>query len=84
MPTARRSPVIRRCAIACASAFAAHNANAPGGSTRVARAMLLADAPDQAAGEVTDKGSINQQCALALRASTAIAVLLGAAPHPDG
>ncbi len=83
-PDADRATLARHPAVRdrLRSAFAAHNANAPGGSTRVARAMLLADAPDRAAGEVTDKGSINQQCALALRAPS-VAVLLGAAPHPD-
>jgi hypothetical protein len=42
---------------------------------------LLDDAPNRAEGEITDKGSINQQRALALRAA-AVALLLGP-PHPD-
>lgn len=40
-----------------------------GSSTFVARAMLLREPPDAAAGELTDKGSINQRAFLANRAS---------------
>ena len=42
-------------------------ARGTGSSTFVARAMLLRDAPDAAAGELTDKGSINQRAFLANR-----------------
>jgi feruloyl-CoA synthase len=49
-------------------ALAKHNAGASS-STRVARALLLATGPNRDAGEITDKGSINQQRALALRAA---------------
>jgi feruloyl-CoA synthase len=73
-----RHPAVREC---IRSAFAAHNANAAGGSTRVTRALLLDDAPNRGEGEITDKGSINQQRALALRAA-AVALLLGP-PHAD-
>ncbi|MGB8266089.1 MAG: AMP-binding protein [Candidatus Velthaea sp.] len=46
---------------AFARALAAHNANAAGSSTRIARALVLGGPPDRAAGEITDKGSINQR-----------------------
>jgi feruloyl-CoA synthase len=39
-----------------------------GSSNRIARAAILADAPSIEAGEVTDKGSINQRAVLARRA----------------
>jgi len=52
-----------------AAALAAHNAGATGSSTRIARARLLHEAPDRAAGEITDKGSLNQRRALDHRAA---------------
>jgi feruloyl-CoA synthase len=54
---------------AIVAALAAHNAAAPGSSTRVVRARMLRDAPDRAAGEITDKGSLNQRRALDHRAA---------------
>jgi feruloyl-CoA synthase len=83
LPAADRATLARHPAVRAhiRSAFAAHNAGARGSSTRVARALLLDDAPNRAEGEITDKGSINQQRALALRAA-AVALLLGP-PHPD-
>ena len=45
-----------------------------GSSTRLARLVLLRDAPSIDAGEVTDKGSINQRAVLANR-SSAVAAL---------
>jgi len=41
----------------------------PGHSTRVARALLLADPPSIDAQEATDKGSVNQKAVLAHRAA---------------
>jgi feruloyl-CoA synthase len=43
-------------------------ATATGGSTRIARAALLEEPPSLDAGEVTDKGTINQKAVLARRA----------------
>ena len=54
---------------AIAAALAAHNALATGSSTRIARARVLDEAPDRAAGEITDKGSLNQRRALDHRAA---------------
>jgi feruloyl-CoA synthase len=47
----------------------AHNAAAPASSTRVVRASIVPEAPNRAAGEITDKGTINQRRALDLRAA---------------
>jgi feruloyl-CoA synthase len=44
------------------------NAEHPGSSERVARAILLSDTPSIDAGEITDKGYINQRLALERRA----------------
>jgi feruloyl-CoA synthase len=43
-------------------------ARSTGGSTRIARALLLAAPLSIDAGEITDKGSINQRAVLAARA----------------
>jgi feruloyl-CoA synthase len=52
-----------------------------GSSTRVARAVLMAEPPSMDKGEMTDKGSINQRAVLASRA--ALAEQLYAEPLPD-
>jgi len=44
-----------------------HNDSHPGSSTRVGRAMLMAEPPSMDAGEITDKGYINQSTSLARR-----------------
>jgi feruloyl-CoA synthase len=49
-------------------ALAEHNARSPGNSTRIARALVSPAPPAAAAGEITDKGSVNQRRALANRA----------------
>ena len=41
----------------------------PGSSTRVERAILMADPPSMDKGEMTDKGSINQRSVLKNRAA---------------
>jgi feruloyl-CoA synthase len=40
--------------------FAAHNAENSASSQRVERFVLLIDPPDPGAGEITDKGYVNQ------------------------
>jgi feruloyl-CoA synthase len=45
----------------------AHAAQNPASSTRIVRAMLLPSAPSLDAGEITDKGSINQRAVLDCR-----------------
>ncbi len=50
------------------AALASHNRNAGGGSNRIVRAMMLRDPPSVDAGEITDKGYINQRAVLERRA----------------
>ena len=45
-----------------------YNASAAGSSGRIARALILASAPDPVSGEITDKGYINQTIARSRRA----------------
>ena len=59
-----------------------HNDAAGGSSRRVARFVLLRDPPSVDAGEITDKGYVNQRAALAARAATVDA--LYADPPGDG
>jgi feruloyl-CoA synthase len=51
-----------------AAALSRHNAAAQGSSTRIARALLLAEPPSIDANEITDKGYINQRAVLERRA----------------
>jgi feruloyl-CoA synthase len=57
-------------------------AAATGSSKRVARALLLAEPPSLDAGEITDKGSLNQRAVLARRA-TQVEALYAAPPAAD-
>jgi feruloyl-CoA synthase len=57
-------------------------AAATGSSTRVARAILLDEPPSIDAGELTDKGSINQRAVLRHRAAL-VEALYAAAPGPS-
>ena len=57
------------------------NAAAGGGGSKVARALILSDAPNPEAGEITDKGYINQTLARARRAPD-IARLFADPPGP--
>ena len=56
------------------------NAQAKGGGGKIARAIILADAPDPISGEITDKGYINQALSRQIR-STSVERLF--ADHPD-
>ena len=47
--------------------LAAHNARHPASSTRIARVLLLTEALDIDAGEITDKGYVNQRAVLERR-----------------
>ena len=47
----------------------AHAARHPASSTRVQRAVVLPSPPSLDAGEITDKGSINQRAVLRVRAA---------------
>src|SRR3546814_867314 len=46
-----------------------HNKTNPGSSTRIERALLMVEPPSVDAGELTDKGYINQAVALGRRAA---------------
>ncbi len=59
--------------------FEAYNAKNPGSSTRIGRALVLRTPPSMDAGEITDKGYINQSAALTARAK--IVARLYATPH---
>ena len=65
-----------------AAGLAAHNAANRGSSTRIARAALTAEPPAIDAGEITDKGYINQRAVLARRAAE-VARLHADAPGAD-
>lgn len=52
-----------------AAGLKTHNAANPGSSTRIERALLMIEPPSIDAGELTDKGYINQSAALAYRAA---------------
>jgi feruloyl-CoA synthase len=51
--------------------FAAHNSQAGGSSRRIHRLLLLCEPPDMGAGEITDKGYVNQRRVLERRAADA-------------
>jgi feruloyl-CoA synthase len=50
------------------TSLVAHNRSAGGSSNRIARALVLRDPPSVDAGEITDKGYINQRAVLEQRA----------------
>jgi feruloyl-CoA synthase len=62
--------------------LAALNGAARGAGERVGRALILADQPDPASGEITDKGYLNQSRARARR-SGEIERLFADRPDPD-
>jgi feruloyl-CoA synthase len=63
------------------TALQALRAAGGGSSTYAARAMLVVDPPSIDAGEITDKGYINQAAVLAKRAAL-VEILYSVAPHP--
>jgi len=74
-----RHPVVRE---HVRRALAQWNATHKGSSERIARAILLPDAPSIDANEITDKGYVNQRLALERRASE-VARLYAGAPDMD-
>jgi feruloyl-CoA synthase len=79
LPDLARHPAVRE---HVRHALANWNAAHPGSSERVARVLLLSDAPSIDANEITDKGYINQRLALERRA-TDVARVLAAQPSAD-
>ncbi len=71
----------QRVRTALQAGLARHNAAKPGSSTRIARALLLADPAAIDAGEITDKGYINQRAVLAGRSH--LVTRLHAGPPDD-
>ena len=72
MPPTRRPArcwATRTCGTNSAARLDALAQRSTGGSTRICRAILLDEPPSLDAGEVTDKGSINQRAVLARRAA---------------
>lgn len=65
-----------------AACLAAHNRTHPSSSRRIARALLLAEPLSIAAGEVTDKGYVNQRAVLERRAAL-VDRLYGGEPAPE-
>lgn len=63
-----------------AAALRAHNTAAPASSTRIRRVLLLAEPPSIDAGEITDKGYINQRAVLTRRAPLVEALHAGSDP----
>lgn len=78
LPDLIRQPVIRR---AVAGALQALSANG-GSSTQVRRALLLTSPPSVEAGEMTDKGYLNQRAALQCRAAD-VERLYSEPRHPE-
>lgn len=76
--------LVRDAAVRChvAGALAAHGRQGAGTSGRVARALLLEEPPSIDAGEITDKGYINQRVVLDRRAA-AVARLHAEAPDAE-
>jgi feruloyl-CoA synthase len=60
----------------------AHNREHTGASMRIGRILLLAEPPSMDAGELTDKGYVNQR-AVRQRRSAAVDALFAAQPGPD-
>ena len=56
-----------------------HNRNHPGSSMRIERVLLLTEPPSMDAGEITDKGYVNQRAVLARREAD-VQALYAAAP----
>jgi feruloyl-CoA synthase len=63
-------------------AFRQHNLRCGGSSRRIARVLLLAQPPDLGAGELTDKGYVNQRLVLQRR-NAEVRRLYAQTPDPD-
>jgi feruloyl-CoA synthase len=77
-----RRPEVRR---RVRDGLAAHNAENPASSRRIRRALLLAEPPSIDAGEITDKGYVNQRAVLTRRADLVerLHAAGDAGPDPD-
>src|SRR5262249_51406301 len=80
LPELARHPAVRE---HVGRAIARWNADHGGSSQRIARVLLLPDAPSIDANEITDKGYINQRLALKRRKAE-VERLFAPVPDPDG
>jgi feruloyl-CoA synthase len=81
-PQARGELIVHEALLAMlAQALAGHNAG-EGSAAQIGRLVVMARPPDLDAGEITDKGYINQRCVLANRAG--LVDLLYTDPPPPG
>src|SRR6185369_16971060 len=72
-------PEVRSRLAACLEAYNAENRTS---SRRIARALLLAEPPSIQAGEITDKGYVNQRAVLTRRAALVEQLYEGEASIP--
>jgi feruloyl-CoA synthase len=63
------------------AALRRHNATNPGSSARIACAVLIAEPPSAALGEVNDKGYLNQAAVLARRAELVASMFAESSPE---
>jgi feruloyl-CoA synthase len=83
-PEASLQDLVRQPAVPAAlvDGLRRHNAKAGGSSKRIARCLLLTEPPSIDAGEITDKGYLNQRAVLARRAAL-VELLYADPPPPD-
>lgn len=62
--------------------IAAFNAGEPGSSRRIRRFLVMTEPPSIDAGEITDKGYVNQRCVIDRRADLVTALYTDPAPGP--
>src|SRR6266700_2649804 len=79
LPALVTDPAVRA---AAAAALDRYNAMRTGTSQRILRLLLLAEPPSLAAGEITDKGYVNQRAVLQRRADL-VAALHAGQPGPE-
>lgn len=79
LPELLRHPALHE---ALRQALQRHNTGHSGSSMRIARMLLLSEPPSMDAGEITDKGYVNQRAVLARRQAQ-VEQLYGDAPGPD-
>jgi feruloyl-CoA synthase len=84
MPADDAAPVARAPAVrdAIRAGIAAHNAAQTGSATVVRRALVMTEPPSMDAGEITDKGYVNQRATLDRRQDL-VARLFADPPDPD-
>jgi len=82
LPNAELGELIRNPSVHATIRQGLEKLSTSGSSTRIARAILLETPPSMAAGEITDKGYINQRAALSNR-SESVKLLYGSRRLPE-